>query len=97
MTGVIGMVDEDMVWEELAVVELEDGLGLLEVGVVTFVGIISLFFFALWWQDKKVLMYIYPPGPRKVPVYMYQFMGPMPLLFSPSSSSKCHLPASGSG
>lgn len=43
MTGEIGMVDEDMVWEELAVVELEHGLGLLEVGVVTFVGIISLF------------------------------------------------------
>lgn len=42
-----GRSDGAMVWEELAELELEDGPGLLESGVVTFVGMISSFSFLL--------------------------------------------------
>lgn len=70
--GGTGRVDGDMLWEELAEVELDNGPGLLEVGACNFYWNNSLFFpsflltsesdhpfFSPWWKDKRVLMYTY--------------------------------------
>lgn len=53
----MGRVDRNMVWEELAEVELQDSPGSWRWGVVTFVGIISFFSFLLahWWVQPSLL------------------------------------------
>lgn len=108
MVGGTGRVDGDMLWEELAEVELENGLGLLEVGSCNFC-----------WNNSLFVLPSCPPVSPTIPsspcdgrtrgcwctpttyqgasVYL-QLMGPVPLLSSPSASSRWGLfRASGCG
>ena len=101
MVGGMGRVDGDMVWQELAEVELEDGPGLLEVGGCNFCWNNSLFFLPSCPSVSPTIpsspcdgrtrgRWCTPTTYQGASVYL-QLMGPMPLLSSPSSPSRCGL------